>query len=388
MSPSLLFVEYDQLEFQVRPIKRVSLSTSVLVELNQTKVMKISDKKVFIGCDISKKTLDYAVHRRDCHERDYPHVQTENNLAGFRAFKKWLKTFCDKLSDVVVILEHTGHYGEALCDYLAQMNITFVLVNPTTIKASFAIAKGKDDKIDSQRLAKYGYKERDDLKPSMPTPPIIRKLRNLLSERRAIVKSKVACINRCKTVDKKSETYKRGERIVKELRQQVRDVEEEILRVIESDVELRSTYNLLRSINSIGIINAVSTIVATENFRRFNNAREYASFICVAPYHHLSGISVHGQTRVSKKGHSELKTDLTMSARAAIQYYPEFQSYFVRKRAEGKSYGSILNAVKFKLITRMFAVIKRNAPYADTHKHMAVDPAWREHGITDNVSLS
>lgn len=350
--------------------------------------MKISDKKVFVGCDISKKTLDYAVHRRDCNERDYPHVQLDNNLAGFRAFKKWVKTFCDKLTDVVVVLEHTGHYGEALCDYLYKMNITFVLVNPTTIKASFAIAKGKDDKIDSQRLAKFGYKERDDLKPNEPTLPIIRKLRNLLSERRAIVKAKVACINRCKTVDKKSDTYKRGERIVKEFRQQVRDVEAEILKVIESDADLSKSYKLLRSVNSIGIINAVSTIVATENFKRFNNAREYAAFVCVAPYRHQSGISVHGQTRVSKKGHSELKTDLTMSARAAIQNYSEFQSYFIRKRNEGKDYGTILNAVKFKLISRMFAVIKRQEPYVDTHKHIALDPNWREQRITDNVSLS
>lgn len=338
--------------------------------------MKISDKQVFVGCDISKKTLDFAVHRRECHERDYPHVQVPNNLSGFREFKKWLKDSGNDLSQTVVFLEHTGIYGEDICDYLDKMGITFCLVNPTSIKTSFAIAKGKDDKIDSQRLAKFGYKEREDLTESRPVPLIIRKLRNLLSERRAIVKAKVAVVNRCKTISKLSNTYQRGKKIVDEFKKQIKAIEAEIVAVIESDKAILHSYTLLRSVTSIGLINAVSTIVATENFNRFKNARQYASFICVAPYHHTSGISVHGQTRVSKKGHSELKCDLTLAARAAIQNYPEFRAYFNRKCEEGKSYGTILNAVKFKLITRMFAVIKRGIPYVPTLNHVSVDPLW------------
>lgn len=346
--------------------------------------MNISDKQVFVGCDISKKTLDFAVHRRECHERDYPHIQVPNALTGFRAFRKWLKSLGVELNQAVVILEHTGVYGEAVCDYLCKMKIAFCLVNPTSIKASFAIAKGKDDKIDSQRLAKYGYKERDDLHESAPVPQVIRKLRNLLSERRAIVKAKVAVVNRCKTVDKSSTTYKRGTTIVEEFKAQVKAIEEEILLVIDANEDLRRTYKLLCSVTCIGLINAVATIVATENFCRFTNARQYAAFICVAPYHHISGISVHGQTRVSKKGHSELKADLTLAARAAIQNYAEFKEYFKRKSESGKSYGTILNAVKFKLITRMFAVIKRGTEYVDMHKHLSVDPLWDYRSKRDN----
>lgn len=351
--------------------------------------MKISDKQVFVGCDISKRTLDFAVHRRDCQEREYPHIQVSNTLAGYRSFKSWLKQFCDKLSQAVVFLEHTGIYGEAFCDYLFKMKISFCLLNPNVIKASFAIAKGKDDKIDSQRLAKYGYKEREDLTESSPVPPIIRTLRNLLAERRAIVKAKVAFINRCKTVDAKSETYRRGQEVVAVFKEQIKAIEVELQAVIQTDEAILKNYNLLRSVNSIGLINAVDTIIATENFKRFDNARQYAAFICVAPYHHTSGISVHGTTRVSPKGHSELKTDLTLSARAAVQNYPEFRSYYLRKQAEGKSYGTILNAVKFKLIIRMFAVIKRGEPYVETHKYITVNAVWDyRKSITDNVSRS
>ena len=36
-----------------------------------------------------------------------------------------------------------------------------------------------------------------------------------------------------------------------------------------------------------------------------------------------------------------------------------------RKRKEGKAYGVVLNAVKFKLVGRMFAVVKRGTPFVE-----------------------
>jgi len=41
----------------------------------------------------------------------------------------------------------------------------------------------------------------------------------------------------------------------------------------------------------------------------------------------------------------------------------ELRIYYKRKRDEGKAHGTVLNAVKFKIITRAFAVIKRGTPY-------------------------
>ena len=45
---------------------------------------------------------------------------------------------------------------------------------------------------------------------------------------------------------------------------------------------------------------------------------------------------------------------------------PQIKAYYERKRSQGKSYGCIMNAIKFKLICRMFAVVKRNTPYVNT----------------------
>ncbi len=42
---------------------------------------------------------------------------------------------------------------------------------------------------------------------------------------------------------------------------------------------------------------------------------------------------------------------------------PEIKEYYKRKIAEGKRPGIVINAVKNKLIQRLFCVIKRQTPY-------------------------
>ena len=42
---------------------------------------------------------------------------------------------------------------------------------------------------------------------------------------------------------------------------------------------------------------------------------------------------------------------------------PQLKEYFGRKTAQGKEFGVVLNAIKYKLIQRMFAVVKRGTPF-------------------------
>lgn len=47
----------------------------------------------------------------------------------------------------------------------------------------------------------------------------------------------------------------------------------------------------------------------------------------------------------------------------AIVHDPEISMYYKRKREEGKRAGIVMNAVKNKLIQRVFAVVNRKTPY-------------------------
>ena len=53
----------------------------------------LSTLRHFIGCDVSKDTLDFAIHARGKDYRTFEHIKVENSLDGFRAMRKWLRSF-------------------------------------------------------------------------------------------------------------------------------------------------------------------------------------------------------------------------------------------------------------------------------------------------------
>ena len=59
-----------------------------------------------------------------------------------------------------------------------------------------------------------------------------------------------------------------------------------------------------------------------------------------------------------------------MAARAAIEHDPEIRAYAERK-LKNKEYGLVVNNVKFKLILRMFSLVKRQEMYMENYKRTA-----------------
>ncbi|MDP3468075.1 MAG: hypothetical protein Q8S11_07055 [Daejeonella sp.] len=77
-----------------------------------------------------------------------------------------------------------------------------------------------------------------------------------------------------------------------------------------------------------------------------------------------------GRKRVSHLAHKELKQELNQAAKTAAIHDPEIREYAQRKLKD-KSCSLVLNNVKFKLILRMFALIKRGEMYVENYKRAA-----------------
>lgn len=330
----------------------------------------LSTKKHFIGCDVSKGTLDFALFERGKDYRAFEHVQVKNDIEGFQTMRKWLRGLRVKLSESVIGMEHTGFYSTVLAEWCFKKGYTFVFLHPLDVKNACARGRNKTDKVDSQFIADYVYTMREKLEPSAPESPIIKTLRQLKSERALVVKTRTAYIIQSKTLEDRA-AVRRMEKLVIELNKHLAAIEKQILDVINSDESIKNNYELLLSIKGVGMVNALTTIVATGNFTRFKTARQYAKFSCVAPLSCQSGTSVRGGDHISKAGHNDIKATLTEAARSAIVHDKQIKAYYERKRAEGKTHGCVMNAVKFKMICRMFAVIHRQTPYVNTEKFRA-----------------
>lgn len=122
------------------------------------KIMSITKGTLVIGIDIAKQ-FQYA------RAFDYRGIELskvkpfENTAAGFRTFQEWLKLVAkeNKKDNIIVGLEPTGHYWFTLGNFLKELGIKLVLVNPFHVKRSKELddnSQTKNDLKDPKTIAK------------------------------------------------------------------------------------------------------------------------------------------------------------------------------------------------------------------------------------------
>ena len=321
----------------------------------------------FIGVDISKNTLDAAIYPAKDKKLDFLHF--DNTQKGLGEMMTWLKRRGVKPSEMVICAEHTGVYTNPLIAFADKKGLALSLNSPLDIKHSMGIARGKNDAVDAGRIAEYAHNHRDKLRLYEKPSEAIMKLQYLLTERRQYMSQRTALINLNSAMGKYEtrEARTRNESAIHHCEKLVKKVEEQMMAVLCTDPDVKRNFDLVSSVKGIGLINAINTVVYTNNFKAFETPRRYACYIGVAPFDHTSGTSVKGRTQVSKICRTQQKAELSMAARSAVVHDPGLKRYYQRKMKEkggGKDvHGIVLNAVKFKLILRMFAVVKSGQPY-------------------------
>ena len=326
-----------------------------------------------IGVDVSKGTLDVALFLGKVDWND-GHIKVSNNESGYKELKKWLRLKNAEKSRLRICMEATGLYTHDFRSWLEKEGITYYVVDPKRMH-HFApplsikgIRQTKTDKADAFRIAIYCSLFHGSMEPSRLPSAAYFKLKRLLAERRQYVKQSVLYKQQLSDISiyDTVSSRMRKEKEVGNLQDNIRQTDKEIKSVIDTDPAIKRNYDLLTSIIGVGIVVAVTAIVLTENFTTFTDPRKYASYIAIAPFPHESGTSVRGATRVSKQGFRQAKADLSISVLNAITHDAELREYWLRKKTEGKHTGVILNAIKFKIVLRMFAVVKRGKPYVNT----------------------
>lgn len=110
------------------------------------------------------------------------------------------------------------------------------------------------------------------------------------------------------------------------------------------------------------IISYVSILLVRS--KRLYLLRKFNCYAGVAPFSYSSGSSQHSKSKVSHRADKTIKRLLHLVA-VAITHKTggELKMYYERKVAEGKNRMSVINALKAKIVSRMFAVVKRNEIY-------------------------
>ena len=327
------------------------------------------ENKFIVGIDVSKLWLDVALISTEQKEK-VEHIQISNNNKGMEKLLKWLNGFENfDLSKTVFCMEHTGIYNLPALKFFLEHQCNVWLENPTHIKKSLGLQRGKNDEIDAKRIAHFALKNIDEMKPWEPVRAVIDKIKNLVSLRERLTESKkqlLTPVQEFKSMGQKEMAKileKSMAHAIKGIEKDIKQTEQQIKDIIDSDDDLKTMFNLVCSIVGIGFVSAVNLLVHTNEFKNFACPKKFACYCGVAPFEHKSGISIKGRTRVSHLANKKLKTILHIAALTAVKFDNELKAYYERKIAEGKSKMSVLNAVRNKLINRIFAVINRGTEY-------------------------
>lgn len=329
---------------------------------------------IFIGVDISKLTLDIVgINSENITVKKS--IEIHNNRKEIKKYFNSLKTKYLK-EKIIVCFENTGLYGYYLSAILNDFQIDYAMVPALEIHLSKGLVRGKSDKKDALMIAHYLLSNQYKIKVSTLNEFDIDKLKVLNNQRDKVVKT-ISIFNH--TYESKDflpkeltkETYRINDSILNNMKKNLIKIEKEIKKIIDANSSIKTNYELIKSIPGIGPQTSVYLLIVTKNFTAFKDGRKLACYAGVAPFPYQSGTSINGRTKVHHFADKKLKSLINMCALNAKRWDKEISIYYEKKVAEGKNKMLVMNNVRNKLLHRVFAVVKRQTPYVNTHKFIA-----------------
>ncbi|WP_333711060.1 IS110-like element ISStma6 family transposase, partial [Pluralibacter gergoviae] len=284
-----------------------------------------------IGIDVSKATLDVAVHGEQFR-------QFSNDKRGFVRLIRWLKTWPIKQ----VVLEASGGYERAALDVLHAAGLPMVRINPARARR-FAQGTGraaKTDRLDATVLAQMAHLL--PLTRYVPPAPWQQRLAEFAQCRRHLVQMRVSEMQRLRRlVDPDLIAMK--QRYIAQLSDDLKQLD----KAIAEQLEGQPGWKNIGALKGVGPI-LISTLASELPELGSLGSKAIASLVGLAPMNRESG-TWQGQRRISG-GRAVVREALYMAALTAIRYEPRLRTFYAGLKAKGKASKVALVAVMRKML--------------------------------------
>ncbi len=306
----------------------------------------------FVGVDVSKATLDFALADG---KKSVSIKNTEKQIVS-----KLIGVITD-LQSTIVVLEATGGYESRLVSLLHQHNIAVAVVNPRRVR-DFAKGIGLDaktDSIDSRAIALHGQV----VKPTaqMAKSKADQKLKELVEYRRQLL----GLINQQKnrlqqTSDQEIQDYIR--KSLETLEKQVTTIDQRIEKCVKADIGNVRKIEIIESVKGLGPV-TVSTLLAELPELGELNRGQIAKLVGVAPMNRDSGQSSGRRRTIG--GRSYVRRVLYMATLAATRFNSRIKAFYQRLLRQGKAKKVALTAAMRKLLTILNTLVKNDVLWKD-----------------------
>lgn len=299
-----------------------------------------------IGADISQREIVLAwahLHR--------PSLTIANSRTGILAWLKALPEGC------VIGMEATGRLHHLLADLAAARAHRVYVINPKHVSAyaKGVGQRGKTDALDATVIARYLDRERDGLHPYTTPSALQRTLRDLISQRAAVVRHRAALQQSIgATGNEVNRVLKRAHQAaLQSLSTLLAEINKELKRALSAHPLLESKRKQLQTITGIGFVNSVAL---TRRFDRtpFAHSDAVVAAYGLDPRPKDSGTQV-GRRRLTKQGNAQDRRLIYLAAQSASKtklFSPLYRSLL----AKGFSTTEAIVIIARKLLRIAFAL--------------------------------
>lgn len=305
-----------------------------------------------VGIDVSKETLDMAVHETETHW---------TSKHEFTEFPQLLQTL-RSLTPTRIIIEASGGTENLLVSYLATNGLPVIVVNPRQVR-DFARATGqlaKTDRIDAFVLARFGA----------TLEPAVRQLKSAENqELEALVARRAQLVNMltAERLRLQQAQQRRRKAIVADLRAHISWLEKrldkcegDLSQLLRSSAVWRASDERLRSVPGVGPVTALVLIAELPELGQLPD-KQIVALCGLAPHARDSG-KWHGK-RTTRGGRARVRTALYMAALVATKHNLVIKTFYQRLLRAGKAKKVALTACMRKLLVILNAMFRNQTSW-------------------------
>lgn len=318
--------------------------------------------EVFVGIDVSKRTLDIAIYEQQAaweldHYEQPASWELDHDEIGLRK----LVDLIAPRSPHLVVLEATGGLEIDVTAALVEAGLSVAVVNPTRVR-EFAKAIGqyaKTDRIDARLIAHFACKVRPAASGWKSHQQSM--LSAYIRRRQAVIQNLTAEKNRLATTPEP--LLKRVMAHIAWLERERDELTQEIHELIQADPVWSKKEQILQSVPGIGPVTA-ATLLAELPELGTTSRQKVASLAGVAPFNKDSGRK-RGKRRTFG-GRAQVRRTLYMAALSASRSNPAIRRFYQRLLANGKEKKVALTACMRKLLAITNTMLMRMEPWRVT----------------------
>lgn len=306
----------------------------------------MDSKKVYVGVDVGKDWLDFA-------------VAGINKITRFGNHDEGIGKMVEQinlLNPRLIAVEASGGYEAAFVDALMLNEHRVAVVNPTRVRA-LANAKGllaKTDAIDARNIASYAEMIKPE--PNKPRDDLDLHIRALIIRREQLVDIRSAEGNRLGTCHESIKADIREH--LDWLERQIGILDDEIKQLVRSSETWTQQIQLLESIPGVGFVTAVTMTANMPELGELNR-QKIAALAGLAPYNRDSG-KKRGKRRIFG-GRQSVRRVMYMAALSAIKHNTVIKKFYERLIEKGKPFKVAITACMRKMVTIMNVMVKNQS---------------------------